>query len=74
MSPPVIPEHDPPQFPPVVVDLFAGVVATIVAVLTVAFASALHQGLGTLVSLILLVSVIYAIGYTFIEKFGGGRP
>jgi len=73
MSPPVVPEHDPPEFPPVVVDLFAGVMATIVGLVTVAITTSVHQTLGFLVGLTAVVCVVYAIGYTFIEQLGGDR-
>jgi len=74
MSPPVIPKHDPPHFPAVVVDLFAGVVMTIVGLVSVAITTTILPTLGFLVALTAVVGVIYAIGYTFIEQFGGDRP
>lgn len=72
MSVPIIPEHDPPQFPAVVVDLFAGVVATIVGLLTVAFTTTILPTLGFLVGLTAVVCVVYAIGYTFIDHLSRG--
>jgi Na+-translocating ferredoxin:NAD+ oxidoreductase RnfE subunit len=74
MSPPIAPEHDLPAFPSAVVDLFAGVVMTIVGLLTVAITTSIHQTLGFFVGLTALVCVVYAIGYTFIGQFGGDRP
>jgi len=74
MSPPLVPEHDPPQFPAVFVDLFAGVVMTIVGLVSVAITTTILPTLGFLVGLTAVVGVIYAIGYTFIEQFGGDRP